>query len=248
MFIFKKFIVFLIVFFANIHFALNKTVLTQDIYKNLIDETFNLCLKDQDCRSDFEQVEHQNITIFEYFARQLILSKTKDVTTQCYNYYDDDVFCSQLFKMTQPENKLGLFTEPMLVSSWLLQLILFKRKQQVCDINHHLVIDPITLKGDCVCNFETLCDSTNVDHQISLAIIIIIAIFLFLTLLINIYKVSRLIPVVNDFFRHISKKPKFVKSGHGKITEERKSEATNADAQFKLVFIQKILKVLLESI
>lgn len=240
----------------NLPLSIQEQLITSEKYQLLTDNSFASCLKVKRCMSVFEQTEYNNKTIFEYFIRPFIIAKSKDVISTCLQLMDegDDKICAGLFDIVKDADdntlKPQLFVVPVLERLWIYELILYKQHIQVCDINHHLVIDKDSLKGVCVCNFDSLCENATTDRKISLAIIIIILVILFLMFIQYIYKLVQLTSVIKTFFREMyaTKRMRFSQHELEQQSHNQQYISNTTEREYKLLYIKHILNVLVESI
>lgn len=242
-------------------FVFAEQILSIEMYHLLAKYTFQHCVSSERCSKVFEQTQYQNETIFEYFFRPFVVSKAKDVISLCFDLLDEDeeVICNRIYETTRENNRdvPFLFTHIVLTRVWLTELVMYKTEQQVCDINHHLVVDNSTLRGQCECNFDSLCENSTSDKNISIAILIIIMILMVLIFFQYIYKMIQLAAVTKAFFRNVpvgqrqslasnprdlegqtSRRILTTTGGSGGISEQK----------FRVLYVRQILKVLIESI
>jgi hypothetical protein len=118
----------------------------------ILNDLWTYCLTDRDCIRVYEQ-RPPNITVFAYLTRSLM--------------EDTDFLETPII-----ENICNQTTDNATQYLWILILKATVFGQQVCDINHRLVVDKHSLSSECVCQPDATCRDS-AQHITYLYIIII---------------------------------------------------------------------------
>lgn len=135
----EYFIILLCIFsyFNTVKTTTESTQITNSLITASITKIHRWCSSNHFCAEIYHQTNNQNnVTVFRFLMERIMFERLADLTNLNTSF-------SEFFELD---------TQDQIKELWILNLLANRQRYQtICDVNHKLVYDPITLIGSCEC-------------------------------------------------------------------------------------------------